>query len=469
MLRRPLILVVAALLLLPAVPPRAEAGGGSHSLRFHGNGVDDIDRVKIRIDEEGAGGGPPADIGATDFTIEFWVKGTTRENQAGPIGCGYGNAWISGNIVLDRDRFNQPRAYGVSFGDGRLAYGIDGEFDSYTACSSSVVLDGEWHHVALQRRRTDGWMWVYVDGLLEAQVDGPDGDVSYPDRGTPGDYCGGPCTNSDPFLVIAAEKHDAGSAYPSFSGWFDELRLSTILRYSGNFAPPGAPFVADGATAALYHFDEGTGTVATDTSGAAGGPSDGEIRLGGNPVGPEWSTDTPFTSTNAPFSDITGTTFEPEILWLYDQSITAGCTQGRYCPDDPVTRGQMATFLTRAFDLAESAADTFTDDDGSVHEPSIEALAAVGITAGCREASFCPDDPVTRAQMASFLVRGIDGLAPAATDFFDDDAGNTHEANINVVAEHAITLGCGVRSYCPLDRVTRGQMAAFLFRALAGG
>jgi len=461
-MRRLLLIAIVGVLVASTVAPAAAESDSS--IRLFGNGVDDIDRVKIRIDEPGAAGGPPADIGATDITIEFWVKGTIQENQSGQISCS-GNNWINGNIVVDRDRFNQQQAYGVSFGAGYLAFGIDGE-SSATACSSSVVLDGEWHHIALQRRISDGWMWIYVDGFQEAEIHGPHGDISYPDDGVPGNFCGGPCDNSDPFIVIGAEKHDAGSAYPSFSGWFDELRLSTTLRYSADFIPQSSPFATDAMTAALYHFDEGSGTVAGDSSGAPGGPSNGELKVGGNPVGPLWSSDTPFTQSSGPFNDVAGSTFEAEILWLFDQGITTGCTTSSYCPDDPVTRAQMATFLTRALDLDAVSGDTFSDDNGSVHEPNVEALAASGITLGCADGLFCPDDSVSRGQMASFLVRGIDGLDPATQDYFTDDDGTVHETNINVVAENGITLGCGEALYCPADPVTRGQMAAFLFRAL---
>ena len=69
--------------------------------------------------------------------------------------------------------------------------------------------------------------------------------------------------------------------------------------------------------------------------------------------------------------------------------------------------------------------------------------------------------------MASFLSRGIEDLVPATMDYFTDDTGNTHEDNINVMAENGITLGCDTDLYCPDEAVTRGQMAAFLHRALA--
>lgn len=274
------------------------------SLRFFGNGVGDIDRIKIRVDDEtNALPGPPADIGTGDFTLEFWLRGSLGENEAPPISCGANIDWIYGNIVIDRDRYNQGRKWGLSLGAGVPVFGITGDGsgggpETVTICASTNVLDGDWHHLAVQRRRSDGWLQLWVDGELEGVGDGPDGDVSYPDDGVPGDFCGGPCDWSDPFLVFGAEKHDAGSDYPSFSGWVDEIRLSDVLRYTSTFPVPAAPFVTDGATVALYHLDEGSGDVITDSSGHPEGPSPGIRRFGGNPAGPLWSAETPFTPTS---------------------------------------------------------------------------------------------------------------------------------------------------------------------------
>ncbi len=257
----------------------------NRALRFFGNGVNDIDRVKIRIDDPATDEpGPPVDVGATDFTIEFWLKAEPGDNDAAAISCGNNNNWILGNIVIDRDRFNQGQAYGLSIAGRTLVWGIDGESASHTICGSTVIDDGAWHHVAVQRRETDGRMDLYVDGVLDAQGFGPGGDVSYPDDGVPGDYCGGPCVNSDPFVVLGAEKHDAGPAYPSYAGFVDELRYSTTLRYAAEFTPPAAGFAPDADTVGLYHFDEPGGTAILDSSGV--GPSDGELRFGGMPAGP---------------------------------------------------------------------------------------------------------------------------------------------------------------------------------------
>jgi concanavalin A-like lectin/glucanase superfamily protein len=281
-------LMVSAIVGSPA-SGYGQAGPAGYALRFHGNGANDIDRVKIQIDDPATTApGPPADVGATDFTLELWLKATPAENTASAVACGANDDWIYANIVIDRDRYNQGRSFGLSIAGGVLVFGVAGEgTGSRTICGVTNVLDGEWHHVAVQRRRSDGWLWLYVDGRLDAQANGPDGDVSYPDDGVPGDFCGGPCVD-DPYLVFGAEKHDAGSQFPSFAGWLDEVRLSNVLRYAVDFTRPSAPFVADLNTVALYHFDEGDGNVITDTSGAPGGPSHGVRRFGGIPPGPEW-------------------------------------------------------------------------------------------------------------------------------------------------------------------------------------
>lgn len=167
------------------------------------------------------------------------------------------------------------------------------------------------------------------------------------------------------------------------------------------------------------------------------------------------------------FLDTVDSIFLDEILWLEEQGITGGCAQYYFCPQERVTRAQMASFLARALDLAPSGEDYFDDDDGDPHEDNINALADVGITAGCvGERTYCPDEFITRAQMATFLVRAL-GLPSGDSDWFTDDDNDPHEPNINAMAENGITLGCGEAIFCPGDPVIREHMAAFLFRALS--
>lgn len=270
-------------------------GSNNYSLRFYGNGISGIDRVEIPIDNPEV----PADIGTTDFTIEWWMKTLLSENNSPGASCGTNAGWIYGNILFDRDIFGAGDYgdFGISITDGKIAFGVSQGSSGNTICGTITVADGIWHHVAVTRNETSGELRIYVDGRLDAQGNGPRGNVSYHN---------GRSTTSpkDPYLVIGAEKHDANrSQYPSYSGRVDEVRLSNIVRYTSNFTSPTAPFTSDVNTMALYHFDEGpagpcTGTV-LDSSGATGGPSPGECRYGGNPAGPVYSTDNPFSvSTN---------------------------------------------------------------------------------------------------------------------------------------------------------------------------
>jgi hypothetical protein len=174
---------------------------------------------------------------------------------------------------------------------------------------------------------------------------------------------------------------------------------------------------------------------------------------------------TPDGMGGLPFADIADSAFVSEIIWLADAGITTGCTATLFCPRDPVSRSQMATFLARALALPPSSTDWFTDDDGLSHEDSINRLADAGITTGCTDTEFCPRDPVTRGQMASFLARAL-ALPASSTDWFTDDDGTAHEDSINRLADAGITTGCAATRFCPSGTVIRQQMAAFLFRAL---
>lgn len=150
--------------------------------------------------------------------------------------------------------------------------------------------------------------------------------------------------------------------------------------------------------------------------------------------------------------------------------ITVGCgDKSIFCPKDPVTRAEMATFLARAVDLEPVQADAFTDvAASSSHRTNINAIHAAGITVGCGDGTtYCPDDDVTRDEMATFLARAFDLAAAGAPHFTDVDPGSSHAANIAAIYAAGITVGCGDKTtYCPDDPVTREEMATFLARAL---
>jgi hypothetical protein len=164
------------------------------------------------------------------------------------------------------------------------------------------------------------------------------------------------------------------------------------------------------------------------------------------------------------------------IEQLYNDGITGGCSSSplNYCPTNSVTRAQMAIFLLRGIHgstyMPPPATGTkFTDVPlGTFGAAWIEQLANEGITSGCGGGNYCPTQPVSRAQMAIFLVRAKHGVAfvpPTATGIFPDVPVGSFGANyIEQLVADAITSGCGGGNYCPNTMVKRDSMAVFLVK-----
>ena len=134
---------------------------------------------------------------------------------------------------------------------------------------------------------------------------------------------------------------------------------------------------------------------------------------------------------------------------LADRKITIGCKLDpfRYCPDRPVTRAQMASFLVRALDLEPVPSAGFTDTEGTVHAANIDALFTAGITIGCttEPLRYCPDEPVTRAQMATFLYRMAPRLdRQALVAIFDATGGPNWKKSTNWLTDVPIGEWYGV-------------------------
>ena len=193
----------------------------------------------------------------------------------------------------------------------------------------------------------------------------------------------------------------------------------------------------------------------------------------------------------SPFDDIRGTTFEQEIRCAAHAGITRGVTPDAFSPTTDVTRAQMASFIANLIDTAvelrtdgspveelpaHDGTNRFIDvPPGDVHLEDINRLAAAGIAlggpGGVPADRYGPDQPVTRAQMASFIARALAHLMGASpqpdVDHFSDDDGDVHESNIDRVASLGVAVGVGGDRFDPESAISRGQMAAFLVRSLA--
>jgi uncharacterized repeat protein (TIGR01451 family) len=179
------------------------------------------------------------------------------------------------------------------------------------------------------------------------------------------------------------------------------------------------------------------------------------------------------------FADVPSTDpFAEAIVLMGAHRITNGCSADPllYCPNDPVTRGQMAVFVVRSVmgddSFAYQPVPHFTDVAAS--HPFfkwIQKLQELGITSGCGNSSYCPDSLVTRAQMAAFILKARLGTSPSFNYsnvplFADVPATNPFFVWIQKLKLLGITQGCSATEYCPESPVTRGQMAVFLMRGV---
>ena len=176
----------------------------------------------------------------------------------------------------------------------------------------------------------------------------------------------------------------------------------------------------------------------------------------------------------ADFDDIEGNVHATAIECVAWYQVAQGKRPTRYAPSGTVTRGQMSTFIAAVVahmgvDLPANPDDAFDDDDGTIHEGSINELSELGVVSGYEDGTFRAGRPVPRDQMATFITAA---LVEAGIDVarsprqFSDTRGNAHEGSINGAALLGIAAGTGDGKYSPSRDIQRDQMAAFLARSL---
>ena len=176
------------------------------------------------------------------------------------------------------------------------------------------------------------------------------------------------------------------------------------------------------------------------------------------------------------FPDVSGV-HQPGIDCIGWWGVTQGGADGTYNPSGVVRRDQMATFVARVIELSGGelpAAPTAAFDDiaGNTHETAIRQLASIEVVGGTGEGVYNPGGSVNRGQMGSFLARAWEArtgeeLPIDAAVSFTDIEGNVHGDNILRIASAGFTGGVGDGAYDPSASVTRAQMGTFLARFLA--
>ena len=243
-----------------------------------------------------------------------------------------------------------------------------------------------------------------------------------------------------------------------------------------------------GPTGPAYTIADGTAVYGTVANAASGPCTDCyAVQVSGTRPATHWDasaveTITPDTlgqqkqwvlHVGASFGDVSpASPFHPFIETLLHHGVTAGCGAGSYCPAASTAREQMAAFVLVAKEgtgYVPPACGTPLFADVPASSPFcrwIEELARRGVVNGCGGGNYCPADPVSREQMAVFVLRTLDpALNPpaCATPMFGDvPAASPFCPWIEELARRGVVTGCGGGNYCPASPVTREQMGVFL-------
>jgi hypothetical protein len=424
--------------------------------------------------------------------IAKW-NGSSWSSLGGGVNSGVSAITIDGNDVYVGGRFSQASGVNASLiarwdgnnwsglGSGLCCCGPDVSFCT-PAVYSIVVSNGGLY--AAGEFSIAGATAANIANLV-ARWDGsnwfPLGSGIYPGFDTPDIVTAMALSGSDLYLGGAFQRAGAKPSQ-NFAHWNDcPISLS----------PASAAFSADGGNGNVDVTSPGNcaWTINSNTSWVAitsavppatstfsysvSTNTTNHVRIGSITVGNKT-----FTIYQAPpLADVPSSNpFYLEISKLYARGISVGCGNGNYCPNDPVTREQMAAFILRAkgeFNPPTPGSQRFNDvSPQNVFYNFIDRLAVLQITLGCTpdHLMYCPSDPVKREQMAAFLLRGLGEFSPPTppTQRFNDvPPANVFYNFIDRLAVLNITLGCTPDHlmYCPNDSVTRAQMAAFLVRA----
>ncbi|MFL6262037.1 MAG: S-layer homology domain-containing protein [Thermoanaerobaculia bacterium] len=308
-----------------------------------------------------------------------------------------------------------------------------------------------------------------------------------------GGFVSGEVTFNDPCSQLPPLAVCSGAIPP---GWTSTTCCGTVAEYGYSFNASGAPLTYDGQP---WRQLTGLSVVVNDGSQCLGETDFQEMMTHflGHSLGFEHHNDpdaTMYVSLGAhtPRGATISTTDKACASFAYhtfldvpynyfawrfieaanNAGVMTTCGSGNFCPNDVVTRGSMALLLLRAKEGAgyvppPCTTATFADVPCSDPlAPWVEELVRRGVTAGCGGGNYCPTNPVTRNQMAVFLIKTTEGpsfVPPACTTdpFNDVPCSSPFAPWVKLITDRGITAGCGGGAYCPNNTVVRAQMAVF--------
>ncbi|PFO74452.1 S-layer homology domain-containing protein [Bacillus cereus] len=156
------------------------------------------------------------------------------------------------------------------------------------------------------------------------------------------------------------------------------------------------------------------------------------------------------------------------IMDLKEKNIVAGYGNGMFGFGDNITRGQVARLIYAYLKPVDeiNTQNPFTDIEGHMFEKEILALNKAGIMNGFGNGKFGPDNVLTREQLAVVLTKAFNFKATSTTTFKDVDKNYWATNAISALQENKISTGTGDNMFEPNSIVTREQYAQFLYNAI---
>ncbi|WP_301109995.1 S-layer homology domain-containing protein [Sporosarcina sp.] len=170
------------------------------------------------------------------------------------------------------------------------------------------------------------------------------------------------------------------------------------------------------------------------------------------------------------FSDVPSTKHFAEAVYeLAERNIIGGYPDGTFKPGNSITRGQAAAMISKLVGLDTKNVKNPGFKDVSTANGYYKAIAAMAekkIINGYGNGRFGPNDPITRAQMASILVKAFDlprySFKASESPFTDVSRGTGHDPNILIIYKMGITTGTSADTFSPNAPITRGQAAKMM-------
>ena len=282
-------------------------------------------------------------------------------------------------------------------------------------------------------------------------------------------------SRTSPAALLSIGAGGPGPTVTAITPTSGDAAAATPFQITGTDFVTGAAISIGGVPATGVNVTGASGASATTPMLSAGTLNDVTL------VNPDTQSGTLFPGWFADFLDVPqADIFHQYVENIFRNGITAGCVAGSYCRDAAVTRAQMAVFLLKSKFGPAHVPPNCTQIFGDVACPSLFAdwigeLYTLGVTGGCQASPplYCPDNPVTRAQMAVFLLKASLGSSYTpgnCTGLVFTDVpctGGAFDPWIEDLAGRGITGGCGGGAYCPGTANTRGQMAVFLVKTFS--